>query len=797
MILKPTWTYGIELSGFGAQPESLILTGSNPYSPKPFVRSSTHPVGLNCSDAECEDEERAPCPPDSVIRGREDDSLDCVCSPSHCQPPPNCLYGSTVELRHRGTAVPGDCCDVYECILPRELNCTGVVCPLKEGECPPDSYRLPGRQAHEGDCCSVPQGCACLPGPCPPPPTNCPKGHSPNVTTLGTGQPGSCCPQYRCQPQESNLTCLDEGAEYANGWKWKRNECTECKCTKGFVLCRNTETCPPVPPACTSTSTPVGQCCPVCTSDKEITPVKPGGCKSGSGVIHENGASWKEDDCTSCTCVGGYRKCHAAMCHQTCPNATYVKGECCPRCEEDECEKECPHGYVKDGNGEELCECIPTQPECPSITNCLKRCKHGYKVNSAGCQLCRCEHCKPILKCLKRCPHGLQSNNKGCPICKCKGDEIRDDGEAWYDGCRQCYCMGGKEMCALVSCPKPDCPEPVMSKNSCCPTCPGNDSRPSSSVSHVVCQSGDGGVRREGVEREDQQEKVGEKVTVCHASASMVKLHAIQNFANNRQIQTAEHQYKLKISVAPFVWVNQISFALEKKEYCGGVFLDVAQAFDRVWHPGLLFKLKRILPSTYYLILQSYLTDRYSVVCHGEKLSGYIQIKASVPQGSVLGPLLYLVYTADIPTQTSTSMATFADDIYDGLPEEEVCQVGNLTFSVGDEWRPEECVKCTCEAGRTVTCKQRLCQTPCSADPCCPKCPEGEREWLKEAPYLVIVCVLMACCGAVGAVIVRRQCCLKRYQLKLAGCHRPPSYRVVPTYETTTHSAPPLERPPV
>ncbi|KAL1114758.1 hypothetical protein AAG570_007582 [Ranatra chinensis] len=70
-----------------------------------------------------------------------------------------------------------------------------------------------------------------------------------------------------------------------------------------------------------------------------------------------------------------------------------------------------------------------------------------------------------------------------------------------------------------------------------------------------------------------------------------------------------------------------------------------------------------VYTSTYYLILQSYLTNRYSVVCHGEKLSGYIQIKASVPQGSVLGPLLYLVYTADIPTQTSTSMATFADDI--------------------------------------------------------------------------------------------------------------------------------------
>ncbi|KAL1124498.1 hypothetical protein AAG570_001124 [Ranatra chinensis] len=134
---------------------------------------------------------------------------------------------------------------------------------------------------------------------------------------------------------------------------------------------------------------------------------------------------------------------------------------------------------------------------------------------------------------------------------------------------------------------------------------------------------------------------------------------------------------------------DQISFALEKNEYCGGVFLDVAQAFDRVWHPGLLFKLKRILPSTYYLILQSYLTNRYSVVCHGEKLSGYIQIKASVPQGSVLGPLLYLVYTADILTQTSTSMATFADDICNKRSElGRLDRVGDISRRAGGNSGP-------------------------------------------------------------------------------------------------------------
>ncbi|KAL1139859.1 hypothetical protein AAG570_006836 [Ranatra chinensis] len=109
--------------------------------------------------------------------------------------------------------------------------------------------------------------------------------------------------------------------------------------------------------------------------------------------------------------------------------------------------------------------------------------------------------------------------------------------------------------------------------------------------------------------------------------------------------------------------VDLISSSLEKKEYCGGVFLDVAQAFDRVWHPGLLFKLKKILPNTYYLILQSYLRDRYSVISQKDKISEYIPIKASVPQGSVLGPLLYLIYISDIPTYPTTHMATFADDI--------------------------------------------------------------------------------------------------------------------------------------
>jgi hypothetical protein len=55
---------------------------------------------------------------------------------------------------------------------------------------------------------------------------------------------------------------------------------------------------------------------------------------------------------------------------------------------------------------------------------------------------------------------------------------------------------------------------------------------------------------------------------------------------------------------------HKIHQALENKEYCTSVFLDVKQAFDRVWYPGLLYKINKYLPITYYHILKSYINGR-------------------------------------------------------------------------------------------------------------------------------------------------------------------------------------------
>ena len=92
------------------------------------------------------------------------------------------------------------------------------------------------------------------------------------------------------------------------------------------------------------------------------------------------------------------------------------------------------------------------------------------------------------------------------------------------------------------------------------------------------------------------------------------------------------------------------------------MFLDIQQAFDKVRHEGLLYKLKKILPHTYYSILKSYLTKRQFMVKYLDAITVTFPIEAGIPQGSVFGPLLFSIYTADLPISTEITIATFADD---------------------------------------------------------------------------------------------------------------------------------------
>lgn len=95
----------------------------------------------------------------------------------------------------------------------------------------------------------------------------------------------------------------------------------------------------------------------------------------------------------------------------------------------------------------------------------------------------------------------------------------------------------------------------------------------------------------------------------------------------------------------------------------GAIFLDVAKAFDRVFFPALLYKLKRLGFSAQFVhIINSFLSNRAFRVRVNNAISNPRLIHAGVPQGSLLSPLLFSIYINDIPKIPKIDLACYADD---------------------------------------------------------------------------------------------------------------------------------------
>ena len=116
--------------------------------------------------------------------------------------------------------------------------------------------------------------------------------------------------------------------------------------------------------------------------------------------------------------------------------------------------------------------------------------------------------------------------------------------------------------------------------------------------------------------------------------------------------------------------VNQLTYlynafcqAVDSGKEVQVIFFDISKAFDRVWHKGLLVKLRAAgLSPKFTSLLSSYLSDRKQCVVLPGAKSNWRSITAGVPQGSMLGPLLFLVYINDIVTEISSNIRLFADD---------------------------------------------------------------------------------------------------------------------------------------
>ena len=93
------------------------------------------------------------------------------------------------------------------------------------------------------------------------------------------------------------------------------------------------------------------------------------------------------------------------------------------------------------------------------------------------------------------------------------------------------------------------------------------------------------------------------------------------------------------------------------------VALDICKAFDRVWHAGLLHKLKSYgISGQIFGLISSFLSNRQLRIVLDGKSSQEYPVNAGVPQRSILGPTLFLLYINDLPDDVICNIAIYADD---------------------------------------------------------------------------------------------------------------------------------------
>ena len=133
----------------------------------------------------------------------------------------------------------------------------------------------------------------------------------------------------------------------------------------------------------------------------------------------------------------------------------------------------------------------------------------------------------------------------------------------------------------------------------------------------------------------------------------------------NKLITPSQYGFQKNLSteMAILELQDRIANQLINDKLSLGVFLDLSKAFDTLNHQILLNKLDKLgirgLPKLWF---SNYLNNRLQYVQYLQNSSSKLPITCGVPQGSILGPLLFLLYINDIPQPSNCNMLLFADD---------------------------------------------------------------------------------------------------------------------------------------
>ena len=109
--------------------------------------------------------------------------------------------------------------------------------------------------------------------------------------------------------------------------------------------------------------------------------------------------------------------------------------------------------------------------------------------------------------------------------------------------------------------------------------------------------------------------------------------------------------------------INEITKNFNYKKHTGALLLDIADAFSTVWLDGLIFKMIKLgFPAYLIRVICSYIKDRKLFVKFNRAISKLYDLFSGVPQGSVLGPILFIIFINDAPMLKNVDVSLFADD---------------------------------------------------------------------------------------------------------------------------------------
>jgi len=185
---------------------------------------------------------------------------------------------------------------------------------------------------------------------------------------------------------------------------------------------------------------------------------------------------------------------------------------------------------------------------------------------------------------------------------------------------------------------------------------------------------------------------------LCKVFEAIIRDEVVHFLEKNKLIKDSQHGFRKGSSCLTnlLLFLDKILRSVDEGFCVDVVFLDLAKAFDKVPHQRLLEKLKKHgIRGKLLRTIGDWLSNRKQRVCIKGKWSGWEEVWSGVPQGSVLGPLLFLIFINDLEENVHGQVFKFADDtkifrhIRDGMDSIKLQKDLDTITEWADKWQME------------------------------------------------------------------------------------------------------------